>query len=83
MEYKPKTSWLKGQIAKKRGDRVYDHNIAEERVQRMKVNYAQNNPSSVIAKQINRTVGEDVTAYIRAKNKARGTQSSAERKAVK
>jgi hypothetical protein len=83
MEYKPKTAWLKGQIARKSGDRRYTHNIAEEKMQRGQVKHLQENPSSRLAGKIVKEIADDVTAYRRSQWKERGTQSSATRVPVK
>jgi hypothetical protein len=83
MEYKPKTAWLKGQIARKSGDRRYTHNIAEEKMQRGQVKHLQNNPSSRLAGKIVKEIADDVTAYRQSQWKERGTPSSAKRVPVK
>jgi hypothetical protein len=86
MEYQPKTSWLKRQIAKKTNG-VRDYNVAEAQMQEKQMKYLQRSPRFASLSSATQKVQEDIRAdikgYVHAKNKARGTQSSAERKVVK
>jgi hypothetical protein len=84
MEYQPKTPYLKHQIAKKTRDfRGYDK--AEAKLQEKQMKHLQSNPRfpSASTTRLQEDIRADVKGYIHAKNKARGTQSSAERKVVK
>lgn len=82
--YEPKTPWLKQQIAKKTRD-FRGYNIAEANMQEKQMKYMQRSPRfpTDSTKKLVDEISADVTAYIRDKNKARGTASSAERKIVK
>jgi hypothetical protein len=82
--YKPKTEYLKHQIAKKTRD-FRGYNIAEGKLQTKQMKHMQSNPRFLTAstKKLADEISADVTAYIRNKNKTRGTASSAERKIVK
>jgi hypothetical protein len=82
--YKPKTEYLKNQIAKKTRD-FRGYNIAEGELQTKQMKHMQSNPRFLTAstKKLADEISADVTAYIRDKNKARGTESSAQRKTVK
>ena len=84
MEYQPKTAWLKRQIAKKTNG-VRDYNVAEAHMQKKQMEHMQTNPRfpSAFTKKLQEEIRADIKGYIHAKNKARGTQSSAERKVVK
>jgi hypothetical protein len=82
--YKPKTEYLKHQIAKKTRD-FRGYNIAEGELQTKQIKHMQSNPRFLTAstKKLADEISADVTAYIRDKNKARGTQSSTQRKVIK
>jgi hypothetical protein len=84
MEYKPKTEYLKHQIAKKTRD-FRGYNIAEGQLQSKQMKYMQRGPRfpTESTKKLQEEIRADIKGYIHAKNKARGTQSSAERKIVK
>jgi hypothetical protein len=81
MEYQPKTSWLKGKLYRDKPYKPY--NIAEAKAEAGQIKHLQNYPNSRLAKQIVGNISKDVTAYIRHKNKERGTESSAQRKTIK
>ena len=82
--YQPKTEYLKHQIAKKTRD-FRGYNIAEGQLQEKQMKYMQRNPRfpTDSTKKLQDEINADVTAYIRDKNKARGTESSAKRVPVK
>ena len=81
--YKPKTEYLKHQIAKKTRD-YRGYNIAEGELQTKQMKYLQRNPMFAdSSRKLQDEINADVTAYIRDKNKARGTDSSAKRVPVK
>jgi hypothetical protein len=82
--YKPKTEYLKHQIAKKTRD-FRGYNIAEGELQTKQMKHMQSNPRFLTAstKKLADEISADVTAYIRDKNKSRGTQSSTQRKVIK
>jgi len=84
MEYKPKTEYLKHQIAKKNRD-FRGYNITEGRLQQKQMKYMQTNPMYMTesTRKLQDEIRADIKGYIRAKNKERGTPSSAERKIVK
>ena len=83
MEYQPKTSWLKRQLERKaKGVRTY--NVAEAQMQGKQMKYLQRNPRFAdTSRKLQDEINADVTAYIRDKNKARGTESSAKRVPVR
>jgi hypothetical protein len=81
--YKPKTEYLKHQIAKKTRD-FRGYNIAEGEMQEKQMKYLQRNPMySPTSRKLQEEIRADVTAYVRDKNKSRGTQSSTQRKVIK
>ena len=82
-DYKPKTEYLKHQIAKKTRD-YRGYNIAEGELQTKQMKYLQRNPRFAdTSRKLQDEINADVTAYIRDKNKARGTESSAKRVPVR
>ncbi len=82
--YQPKTEYLKQQIARKE-NKVRNYNIAEANMQEKQMKYMQSNPRFPTAstKKLQEEIRADITAYVRDKNKARGTQSSSQRKVIK
>lgn len=82
--YKPKTEYLKHQIAKKTRD-FRNYNIAEGQLQTKQMKHMQTNPMYLTesTRKLQDDIRADIKGYIHSKNKARGTDSSATRVPVK